>query len=99
MDRQEITLTGVLTDEGAALPTWKRALDLTLILIASPGLLLIGTAVGLLIKAGSPGPVFFRQRRVCYKGREFVLFKFRTMAAGAETDTHRLYAQKLMNAE
>jgi lipopolysaccharide/colanic/teichoic acid biosynthesis glycosyltransferase len=99
MDRQEITLTGVITDEATALPAWKRALDLTLILIASPGLLLIGVAVAVLIKAGSRGPVFFRQGRVGYKGREFVLFKFRTMAVGAETDTHRLYAQKLMNAE
>ena len=99
MDRQEITLAGVMTEEATALPAWKRGLDLGLILMAAPGLLLIGAVVGLLIKAGSPGPIFFRQRRVGYKGREFVLFKFRSMAAGAETDTHRLYAQKLMNDE
>jgi lipopolysaccharide/colanic/teichoic acid biosynthesis glycosyltransferase len=99
MDRQEITLEGVITEEAAALPAWKRGLDLGLILMAAPGLILIGAVVGLLIKAGSRGPMFFRQRRVGHKGREFVLYKFRTMAADAETDTHRLYAQKLMNDE
>src|SRR5258705_155639 len=81
MDRQEITLAGVITEEATALPVWKRGLDLWLILMAAPGLILTGALVGLLIKAGSPGPVFFRQRRVGYKGREFVLFKFRSMAA------------------
>jgi len=99
MDRQEITLDAVLTEEASALPPWKRGLDLLLILIAAPGLLFIGLLLALVIKAGSRGPIFFRQSRIGYKGREFMLYKFRTMAANAETDTHRLYAQKLMNVE
>ena len=61
------------------LPPWKRGLDFALILVVSPALLLIGVAVALIIKLGSPGPVFFRQKRVGYKGREFTIFKFRTM--------------------
>ena len=36
------------------------------------------------IKLDSPGPVFFRQRRVGKMGREFRIFKFRTMHADAE---------------
>ena len=32
-----------------------------------------------LIKLDSPGPVFFRQRRVTQFGREFRIVKFRTM--------------------
>lgn len=74
-------------------------LDLALILVVCPGLLIIGVAVAAIIKTGSRGPVFFRQRRVGYKGREFMLYKFRTMAANAETDTHRLHLKDLMNAE
>ncbi|MEO7247767.1 MAG: sugar transferase, partial [Novosphingobium sp.] len=31
------------------------------------------------IKIDSPGPVLFRQRRMGYRGREFTVFKFRTM--------------------
>ena len=38
--------------------------------------------VALAIKLDSPGPVFFRQRRVGIGGRPFTLVKFRTMAHG-----------------
>lgn len=36
------------------------------------------------IKLDSPGPVFFRQARVGRHGRDFRIFKFRTMASDAE---------------
>ncbi|WP_267243690.1 sugar transferase [Streptomyces sp. PR69] len=39
--------------------------------------------VGLLVLADSRGGVFYRQRRVGKDGREFTIFKFRTMVAGA----------------
>ncbi len=57
----------------------KRTVDL---LIVIPGLiavspLMIGIMV--LIKATSPGPVLFRQWRVGLGGRQFRIFKFRTM--------------------
>jgi lipopolysaccharide/colanic/teichoic acid biosynthesis glycosyltransferase len=37
------------------------------------------------IKMDDGGPVFYRQRRVGLHGREFELFKLRTMEVGAET--------------
>jgi lipopolysaccharide/colanic/teichoic acid biosynthesis glycosyltransferase len=36
-------------------------------------------AIALAVRLSSPGPVLFRQRRVSRSGREFVLYKFRTM--------------------
>ncbi|MEU1850883.1 sugar transferase [Streptomyces sp. NPDC019990] len=39
--------------------------------------------VGLLVAADSRGGVFYRQRRVGKDGREFTIWKFRTMAVGA----------------
>ena len=45
------------------------------LLAASPLMVLVGLAVRL----SSPGPVLFRQTRVGRHGREFVLFKFRSM--------------------
>jgi exopolysaccharide biosynthesis polyprenyl glycosylphosphotransferase len=39
-----------------------------------------------LIRWDSPGPAIFRQTRVGQGGRPFVLYKFRTMRVGAETD-------------
>ncbi|MCS5697428.1 sugar transferase, partial [Desulfofundulus thermocisternus] len=32
----------------------------------------------------SPGPVFYTQERVGYRGRTFLLYKFRTMVKDAE---------------
>ncbi|MDR1499485.1 MAG: sugar transferase [Tannerellaceae bacterium] len=36
------------------------------------------------VKRDSPGPVFFRQERIGYRGRPFVMYKFRTMRTGSE---------------
>lgn len=52
----------------------------TLLLLLAPLMLVIG----LLIKLDSPGPVFFRQRRVAEGRRLFWMIKFRSMVVGAE---------------
>lgn len=49
--------------------------------VLSPVFLVIALAV----KADSPGPVFFRQRRVGRFGRLFLIHKFRTMVTNAES--------------
>ncbi len=63
---------------------FKRLLDITissfgLILVALPMLL-----IALLIKKESPGPVFYRGVRIGKNGKEFRIFKFRTMVLNAE---------------
>ena len=62
----------------------KRALDVTVaaatLLVLSPLLVLIAVAVRL----DSPGPIFFRQRRIGQGAREFEMIKFRTMVEDAE---------------
>jgi lipopolysaccharide/colanic/teichoic acid biosynthesis glycosyltransferase len=73
-------------------------LDFAFILLVSPGLLLIGAAVALVIKLGSPGPVLFRQKRVGYKGREFTIFKFRTMQTDAKDESHRQHLAELIKS-
>ena len=40
--------------------------------------------IAILIRRDSPGPAFYRQTRVGLDGREFRVFKFRTMVDGAE---------------
>lgn len=36
------------------------------------------------VKKDSPGPIFFRQERIGYMGRPFIIYKFRTMYLDAE---------------
>ncbi len=88
-----------MRERGGHLPIWKRTLDLGIILFFSPVLILVGIAVALLVKLGSPGPVLFRQLRVGYKGREFTCYKFRSMKVNAETDSHRGHTAQLMKSE
>ena len=49
------------------------------------------------IKRESPGPVFFRQRRLGMNQREFTLLKFRTMRIDADDGPHRAYIEASMN--
>ncbi|MDP3759921.1 MAG: undecaprenyl-phosphate glucose phosphotransferase [Ramlibacter sp.] len=60
--------------------TIKRAFDLTLVLASLPVLLPLMITIGLLIRATSPGPAIFKQRRYGLDGREIVILKFRTMS-------------------
>ncbi|MER7796451.1 sugar transferase [Microbacterium sp. NPDC096154] len=68
----------------------KRALDLFAsvlgVIVLSPLLLVLA----IIVKAGSPGPVLFRQVRVGFEGREFTMLKFRSMVEGAETQLEQL---------
>jgi exopolysaccharide biosynthesis polyprenyl glycosylphosphotransferase len=65
----------------------KRCLDFAVALIATVGLIPVFILVAIAIKADSPGPVFFRQRRVGEKEKEFTIYKFRTMCVDAEKQT------------
>lgn len=62
----------------------KRVFDivvsLILLIVFSPLFLIIS----LLIKVDSKGPVFYRQSRITRYGKEFRIFKFRTMIVGAD---------------
>ncbi len=62
----------------------KRVLDFCLALAAlilvSPVLVLVAA----LIKITSPGPIFFKQKRIGQNKRKFTIYKFRSMAVNAE---------------
>jgi exopolysaccharide biosynthesis polyprenyl glycosylphosphotransferase len=72
----------------------KRVVDisisLTALSIASPFLILISY----LIKLDSEGPVLYKQKRVGLRGKEFILYKFRSMISDAEKHTGPVWAEK-----
>ena len=72
--------------------TTKRALDLVVSLAALPFLALISLIISLAIRLDSPGPVFFKQKRIGQEGKIFNIFKFRTMYQDAETRLKNILA-------
>lgn len=64
--------------------------SLLLILLAAPLFLIIAIAV----RASSPGPIIFRQRRLTKDGREFTMYKFRSMCCDAEAKSGATFAAK-----
>lgn len=65
----------------------KRLLDFLLALLGLIVLFPFLAMLVLAIKIGSPGPVFFRQKRVGRGKTYFTIYKFRTMRADAPSDT------------
>ena len=80
----------------AALPKWKRFIDLAMVTLLFPVWLPIMTLVALWVAVTSPGPIFYRQPRIGFKGRRFMLIKFRTMKVNAETHVHEAYLEHLI---
>jgi exopolysaccharide biosynthesis polyprenyl glycosylphosphotransferase len=71
----------------------KRALDLTLAVIALLAAAVPMAMIALLIRLESPGPALFRQVRVGEHGKLFHIYKFRSMRVGAEAEKPQLKAR------
>jgi putative colanic acid biosynthesis UDP-glucose lipid carrier transferase len=67
-----------------------RILASIILLLLSPLLLFIA----MMIKLGSKGPIFYRQKRVSWNGKEFEMLKFRSMPVDAESHTGPVWAKK-----
>ncbi len=65
-----------------------RVLSGCILLLISPLLVIIAIAV----KRSSPGPIFYRQKRVGWNGKEFEMLKFRSMPINAESATGPVWA-------
>lgn len=78
---------------------WKRLIDIVLsgigIIIAAIPMLI----VALIIKIDSPGPVFFKQKRVGKNKKFFTIIKFRSMPVTVPKDmpTHQFKAENVLS--
>ena len=82
-----------------AFPRWKRILDLVIILLTAVIWLPLMIIIMYGIKVIAPGPAFYRQRRIGFRGRPFLIFKFRSMKVNAETLSHEEYLERLMRED
>jgi exopolysaccharide biosynthesis polyprenyl glycosylphosphotransferase len=78
----------------ALMPRWqqniKRAID---ILVAVCGSIILSPLIiyaAIRVRMSSPGPVIYSQQRIGYKGKPFMIYKFRSMIDNAEADGPRL---------
>ena len=82
----------------ARVPSWKRFLDCTLIVLTTPVWLPLGLLIAAWVKFVSPGPALFRQERIGHMGGRFRCLKFRTMKVNADTRVHREHLNHLMTS-
>jgi len=81
-------------------PHLKRAFDFTSALVLLILLVPLFAVIALAVRLDSPGPVFFIQRRVGYRGRVFNFYKFRSMTNGQDhSQTHRQFAEAYIKGQ
>jgi lipopolysaccharide/colanic/teichoic acid biosynthesis glycosyltransferase len=66
-----------------SIPAPLRVFDLVVVVLSLPLTLLLGTVIALAVFLDSPGPVFYRSRRIGRGGQAFDMLKFRTMVRDA----------------
>ena len=80
------------------MPAWerqvKRLMDLSVAALTLTLLLPVFVLTAFLIKIDSPGPIFFKQKRVGRNGKIFTIYKFRSMVKDAERMTGPVWAGK-----
>ena len=89
-----LTESPMTNEINRALKAIEDKLLASLILLAlSPLMLLI--SIG--IKLSSPGPIFYRQERIGWNGKVFMMLKFRTMPINVEQETGPVWAKASEN--
>jgi len=81
------------------IPLWKKIIDITGAVTGLVLLLPVLILLALYIKIVSPGPVFFRQKRVGFLGKPFICYKFRTMHVQSSVKVHNKYFSMLMSRD
>ncbi len=76
---------------------WHKMMNLAFALIGMIVLILILPFIALLIYVDSPGPIFYAQERLGFRGKKFRIFKFRSMVIDAEASGHAVWAAEYDN--
>lgn len=72
----------------------KRIFDITISIIAIVITMPIMAVIAIAIKIDSKGNIIYKQKRVTKNGKEFTMYKFRTMIKDAEKTTGPILAKK-----
>ncbi|MGD2063306.1 MAG: sugar transferase [Nitrospirota bacterium] len=72
----------------------KGLFDFALAAVLSVVLSSLLVAIAVAVRLSSPGPILFRQKRCGLNGREFTIYKFRTMVDGADETRESLASEQ-----
>jgi exopolysaccharide biosynthesis polyprenyl glycosylphosphotransferase len=90
-----LPLIDIMTDP---MPVWekvvKRIMDVVIALLILMITLLLQIIIAMLIKITSKGPAIYKQQRVGRFGKPFMMYKFRTMKANAESESGPVWAKE-----
>ena len=86
LDDLELFTTYISPLEDSTNKVVKRLFDIVVAFLCLVPSALLFPFVALIIKIQSPGPIFFKQRRTGFDGREFWMYKFRSMHVNADAD-------------
>lgn len=91
-------LGAVLTDiKTGLMPEWQQNIKQVIdIVVALLGLIILSPLLfytALRVRFSSTGPIIYSQERIGYKGRKFLIYKFRSMIENAEPDGPRLSSE------
>lgn len=87
-------LENLMADQKTFFTGLKRVLDILISLTAGIFALILTPFVAALVKLSSPGPVFYRQKRVGQDNQIFEIIKFRTMIDHAEKNGAQWSSEK-----
>ena len=68
----------------------KRAVDIAGALVGLCIVALLWVPIAIAIRCDSPGPLIFRQLRYGYRGKPFIIWKFRSMVFDADANQHQV---------
>lgn len=73
---------------------FKRICDLVVTIVAAPITISLVVIFAVVVKIDSKGPAFYTQIRIGKNGREFKIYKLRSMKTDAELTTGSVWAEK-----
>lgn len=97
MEEKQLEIESESSMEFSLYEVVKRLID---IVCSFLGLLMLSPLfiiIAIIIKSTSKGPIFFSQKRIGKKGKEFDMYKFRSMVVNAEELKEKLAAQNEMS--
>ena len=97
MEEKQLEIESESSMEFSLYEVIKRLIDIVFSFIGVIVLSPLFIIIAIIIKITSKGPVFFSQKRVGRDGKEFKMYKFRSMVVNAEELKEKLAAQNEMS--